>query len=169
MQYEVPPIIVQMVKGWSTLQKYDLSSVESILTGAAPLGAETAHQIGQLFPNWLIRQGYGLTETATVVSSSLPGDIWHGSSGMLLPGFEAKIQAADGREVNEYGTEGELLLRSPSVVLGYSNNPTANRETFSDDGWLRTGDVAMFRVSPAGNEHLWILDRAKDLIKVKVC
>ena len=45
----------------------------------------------------------------------------------------------------------------------------ANKEVFSEDGWLKTGDVAMFRVSPAGHAHLWILDRAKDLIKVKVC
>ena len=157
-----------MVKNHDICQQYDLTAVCSIITGAAPLGAETAAEIGRLYPNWHIRQGYGLTETATVVSSTLPHDIWHGSSGMLIPGFEARILGANGEEVREYGREGELLLKSPSVVLGYSNNPAANKETFSEDGWLRTGDVAMFRVSQAGNEHLWILDRAKDLIKVKV-
>lgn len=165
----VPPIIVQMAKNDTICRRYDLSSVRSIITGAAPLGAETATEIGRLYPHWLIRQGYGLTETATVASSSMPGDIIHGSSGMLIPGFEARIVAADGREVLEHEKEGELLLRSPSVVLGYSNNAAANEEAFTSDGWLKTGDVAMFRVSPAGNEHLWILDRAKDLIKVKVC
>lgn len=59
------------------------------------------------------------------------------------------------------------MIRSPSVVLGYLNNEQANRETFQD-GWMRTGDEAVVKKAPSGNEHIWIVDRIKELIKVKV-
>lgn len=110
----------------------------------------------------------GLTETSTVVSSTHPDDVVLGSSGCLVPGFEARIVSPEGQEITAYDTQGELVLRSPSVVLGYLNNDKANRETF-EDGWLRTGDEAVFRKGPKGTEHLFIVDRIKELIKVKVC
>ena len=66
-----------------------------------------------------------------------------------------------------YDQPGELVIKSPSVVLGYLNNPKANKETF-DDGWMRTGDEAVVRRSLQGNEHIFIVDRIKELIKVKV-
>lgn len=59
------------------------------------------------------------------------------------------------------------MAKSPSVVLGYLNNPQANKETFQD-GWMRTGDEAVVKRSPLGNEHIFIVDRIKELIKVKV-
>lgn len=67
-----------------------------------------------------------------------------------------------------YDTPGELVVRSPSVVLGYLNNETATKETF-EDGWMRTGDEAVVRLSPKNVEHIFIVDRIKELIKVKVC
>ncbi len=73
----------------------------------------------------------------------------------------------DGVELTGYDQPGELVVRSPSVVLGYLNNAKANKETFRD-GWLYTGDEAVFRRGPKGNEHLFIVDRIKELIKVKV-
>lgn len=109
----------------------------------------------------------GLTETSTVVCSTHPDDIFLGSSGCLLPAVEAKIVSMDGREITEYNTPGELVVRSPSVVLGYLNNEKATKETF-EDGWMRTGDEALIRLSPKGNEHVFITDRIKELIKVKV-
>lgn len=71
-------------------------------------------------------------------------------------------------EITTYDTPGELVVRSPSVVLGYLNNDKATEETFVD-GWMRTGDEAVIRVSPNGVEHVFIVDRIKELIKVKVC
>ena len=59
------------------------------------------------------------------------------------------------------------MVRSPSVVLGYLNNDKATKETF-EDGWMRTGDEALIRRSPKGKEHVFIVDRIKELIKVKV-
>ncbi|GAM34962.1 hypothetical protein TCE0_015r02893 [Talaromyces pinophilus] len=162
----VPPIIITMLRSKELMKKYDLSSVTSIFSGAAPLGAETAKELQGIFPDWAIRQGYGLTETATVVSGTTTTDIWFGSSGNFLPGVEARIVTPDGKEILEYDTPGELAIRSPSVVLGYLNNAKATKETFRD-GWMFTGDEAVMRIGPQGTEHMFIVDRIKELIKVK--
>ncbi|KAF2636326.1 acetyl-CoA synthetase-like protein [Massarina eburnea CBS 473.64] len=165
--YLVPPIIIVMTKNKPILDKYDLSSVWAIFTGAAPLGQETANDLQKIYPSWRIRQGYGLTETCTVVCSSSPEDVWLGSSGSILPGIECRIVTPEGAEVTDYDQPGELLVKSPSVVLGYLNNDKANKETF-EDGYMRTGDEAVIRRSPtSGNEHVFIVDRIKELIKVK--
>lgn len=116
----------------------------------------------------------GLTETSTVVCSSTEEDIYFGSSGILLPGFRAKILTPEGVEITTYNEPGELVVQSHSVVLGYLNNDQANQETFIEDTdgngkWMRTGDEAVVRKNPqSGNEHIWIVDRIKELIKVKV-
>ncbi|KAG9240131.1 amp dependent CoA ligase-like protein [Calycina marina] len=170
--YLVPPIIIQMNKNQKVCSKYDLSSVNSIFTGAAPLGAETAEDLQKIYPSWKIRQGYGLTETCTVVCSTPEDDIWFGSSGSILPGFTCKIIDAEGKDVTAYNEPGELVVRSPSVVLGYLNNDKADAETFikdhdSAERWMRTGDEAVLRKAPSGNEHVFIVDRIKELIKVK--
>ncbi|MCJ1410849.1 hypothetical protein MMC19_004935 [Ptychographa xylographoides] len=162
----VPPIIILMTKNKALCDKFDLSSVQAIFTGAAPLGMETAQELQQQYPQWYIRQGYGLTETSTVVCSTAYDDIDFGSSGSLLPAVEARIVSIEGVDITGYDQPGELLIRSPSVVLGYLKNDKANRETFQD-GWLRTGDEAIIRKSPKGYEHVWIVDRIKELIKVK--
>ncbi|KAL8711405.1 MAG: hypothetical protein Q9225_007127 [Loekoesia sp. 1 TL-2023] len=164
--YLVPPIIITMLRNKFVCDKYDLTSVQFLFTGAAPLGEETAQEFQNQYPKWKIRQGYGLTETCTVVCSSTPDNIWFGSSGCFLPMVEARIMSAEGNEITGYDQPGELLVRSPSVVLGYLNNEEANRETFQD-GWMRTGDVAMIRKHPNGTEHCFIVDRIKELIKVK--
>jgi long-subunit acyl-CoA synthetase (AMP-forming) len=109
----------------------------------------------------------GLTETCTVVCSTSPKDIWFGSSGSLLPGIECKIVTIEGNEITGYDQPGELLVKSPAVVLGYLNNDKANKETFQD-GYMRTGDEAVIRKAPSGHEHVFIVDRIKELIKVKV-
>jgi ribosome assembly protein SQT1 len=167
MLYLVPPIIIAIAKNKEAVKKFDLSSVKTIFTGAAPLGAETATELQGQHPDWVIRQGYGLTETCTVVSSSSPTDIWFGSVGVLLPSFEARLVTIEGAEISGYDQPGELVVKSPSVVLGYHNNDKATRETFVD-GWMRTGDEAVVRKSESGHEHIWITDRIKELIKVKV-
>ena len=79
-----------------------------------------------------------------------------------------RLITLDGKEITEYDTPGELLIRSPSVVPGYLGNEKATKETFID-GWLHTGDEAVIRLSPQNTEHVFIVDRIKELIKVKVC
>lgn len=139
--YLVPPIIILLAKDSATRSKFDLSSVYCLFTGAAPLGQETAEEIQKLFPNWKVRQGYGLTETCTVVCSTSPHDIWFGSSGSLLPGVECKIVTPEGKEITEYNQPGELLVKSPSVVLGYLNNDKANKETFQNGKHVATSNL----------------------------
>ncbi|KAI9866334.1 MAG: hypothetical protein M1813_001456 [Trichoglossum hirsutum] len=162
--YLVPPIIIALTKNKDLVSKYDLSSVIGIFTGAAPLGAETAQELQADHPTWMVRQG--LTETATVICSTSDHDIHFGSSGSILPATECRLVSPEGVEIEGYDQPGELLVRSPSVVLGYLNNDVANKETFQD-GWMRTGDEAVIRKSPLGYEHVFIVDRIKELIKVK--
>ena len=165
MLYLVPPMIIHLTKSKEIIKNYDLSSVTACFTGAAPLGGETASQLQEMFPSWAIRQGYGLTETATVVCSTVPFDIWFGSSGSLLPGYTARIITTEGNEVESYGQRGELCVKSPSVVLGYLENDKANKETFvemSDGRYMRTGDEAEMGKSPQGHEHVTITDRIKE-------
>jgi acyl-CoA synthetase (AMP-forming)/AMP-acid ligase II len=189
--YLVPPIIIvsptrwfckrttltwwnqMMAKNKAVLDQFDLSSVKVIFTGAAPLGKETADELSSQYPNWLIRQGYGLTETSTVVCSTSGHDIWFGSSGSLLPLFECKLVVPEsGQEVTAYDTPGELWVKSPSVTLGYFKKQAATDDTYVTDAggrWMKTGDEAVVRVAPSGHEHIFITDRIKELIKVKVC
>ena len=157
-----------MAKNKAVLDKFDLSSVQALFTGAAPLGKETSDELSTQHPSWAIRQGYGLTETSTVVLSTAIHDIYPGSCGSLFPSCEARIMSIEGTEITGYDQPGELVVKSPSVVLGYLNNVKATKETFQD-GWMSTGDEAVVRKSPKGNEHIFIVDRIKELIKFKVC
>ncbi|KAH8688456.1 hypothetical protein BGZ61DRAFT_533234 [Ilyonectria robusta] len=166
----VPPILIQMLSKRDECAKYDLSSIRFIYTGAAPLGGETVDELLKMFPNRQIGQGYGMTETSTVVVSTSELDTLVGSSGSLLPGIKAKIIDSKGKEVTDYETLGELLVQSSSVVLGYLNNEKATAETFvfhEDGRWIKTGDEVLVRKSAQGNEHFVIVDRIKELIKVK--
>ncbi|KAM7209621.1 hypothetical protein V8F20_000024 [Naviculisporaceae sp. PSN 640] len=166
----VPPIIVRILSGKDICKKYDLSSVRMIYTGAAPTGKQTVEELLRIYPTWNLCQGYGMTESATVVCSTSEHDIWQGTSGSLLPGVRAKVMDPDGKEITEYNTPGELYVQSPSVTLGYLNNEKATSETFvyDEDGrWLKTGDEVIVTKNDKGYEHFTIVDRLKELIKVK--
>ncbi|PTB40321.1 hypothetical protein M441DRAFT_59111 [Trichoderma asperellum CBS 433.97] len=168
--YVAPPIIIQMLWNRDNCLKHDLSSVASIHTGGAPLYAETAEQLLKMYPNWHLGQGYGMTETATLICTTSEHDIYLGSSGSLLPGIRAKVIGSDGKEIFTYETPGELFVQSPSIIPGYLGNGRADEETFvwDDDGrWIKTGDEVVIRKGPSGNEHIVIVDRIKELIKVK--
>lgn len=158
-----------MLRNKDQCAKFDLSSVSNLYTGAAPLGPETVDEYLKIYPSVTIKQAYGLTETSTVVCSTHPKDFFLGSSGCLIPGAEVRILSPEGQEITSYDTPGELVVRSPSVVLGYLNNDKATKETFRD-GWMHTGDEAVVRQNPeTKSEHIFIVDRIKELIKVKVC
>lgn len=112
-----------------------------------------------------------MTESATIITATSELDIFPGSSGSLLPSTSAKIIDERGNEVTTCDSPGELLVQGPTIVIGYLNSEKANAETFVwDDGgrWIRTGDEVIIRKSPEGNEHLVVVDRIKELIKVKV-
>ncbi|KZP11091.1 phenylacetyl-CoA ligase [Athelia psychrophila] len=157
----VPPMIVLLCKH-SAVQNHDLSLVRDVLSGGAPLSPEIVPLLAALLPRATISQGYGMTETATVVSIMRLGERHtRGGSGALLPGVRARVVKADG-SLAQAGETGELVVTGPSMALGYANNAQATGETFVD-GWVRTGDEV--RVDAQG--ELWIVDRLKELIKVR--
>lgn len=85
-----------------------------------------------------------------------------------MPGNEARLVTIEGSEIEGYDQPGELWVKGPSVVLGYLNNDNATKETFVD-GFMRTGDEAVVKKHPkSGHEHIFIVDRLKELIKVNV-
>ncbi|KAI0672229.1 phenylacetyl-CoA ligase [Trametes maxima] len=139
----VPPQAVLLVKHPAT-KKYNLSSLRVLVAAAAPLSAELTTQLVDAFPTLHIGQGYGMTETTAAVTvypvSQRVGTL--GSAGQLIPGVVAKVVKADGTLAG-VGEPGELLLKGPSISLGYYNNEQATKEAF-DDGWLKTGDEVVF-------------------------
>lgn len=85
----------------------------------------------------------------------------HDSVGPLLPYIEARIVDDKHNDVNP-GDRGEVWLRGPNMITAYHNNKKATDETLTPDGWLRTGDVGYFI-----DDHLYLVDRTKELIKYK--
>jgi long-chain acyl-CoA synthetase len=130
-------------------------------SGAAPLPEETAAGFQRRF-GVPIRQGYGLTEAAPVVSSALPeGPDKPTSIGLPMPGVEVRLVDEGGDDALA-GDAGEIWVRGPNVFSGYWENPDATAAALTADGWLRTGDVAV----TDDDGWLYIVDRAKDLIIV---
>lgn len=101
------------------------------------------------------------------VALSSPYEYLPGSTGVLLPLHQARLVREDGSYVDSFGEPGELILSSPNQAAGYLGDDESTALTFRH-GWLRTGDVALFRPGEKGDSHLFIVDRLKDMIKVKV-
>jgi long-chain acyl-CoA synthetase len=99
-----------------------------------------------------VLEGYGLTECSPVVSvvPFRQKDFRAGCVGKLLPSVQAKIEA-----------DGEILIKAPSVMLGYYKNPEETAKMFTEDGWLLTGDIGEF----TADGFLKITDRKKELFK----
>ncbi len=131
------------------------------LTGAAPLPPDVATDFRDRF-NLPLRQGYGLTEASPVVTSSLlGGEPRPFSIGTVLPGIEVRLVDEEGEDALE-GDAGEIWVRGPNVFAGYWEDAEATAQAKTDDGWLRTGDVAV----TDDDGYLYLIDRAKDLIIV---
>jgi long-chain acyl-CoA synthetase len=113
--------------------------------------ARDFHRLG-----FTILQGYGLTETSGAATVTRFEDNKIGSVGTPLNGVEVKID-----QPNEEGV-GEVLIRGSIVMSGYYQNPEANREAFTNDGWFRSGDLGRFDKQG----HLYIVGRQKDVIKL---
>ncbi|KAJ5233188.1 AMP dependent ligase/synthetase [Penicillium chermesinum] len=166
--YLVPPIINALSRNASTLAHFDLSSVRSIVSGGGPLNKEAFGKMQAALPHVRILSGWGLTETCGVGSLSCFSDIFPGSSGILLPGVRIRLRDDDGGEIETLEAMGEIEIASPSLVRGYIDS--ANDALLSpadNDPWWPTGDVGLFRTAPSGENHLFIVDRIRDMIKVK--
>jgi len=150
-----PPILVMLSKRPETMN-YDLSSVREIVCGAAPVPLELQKGIAQRF-GLKFTLGWGMTEL-TCTGMSIPGGMIEGtgSVGYLLPNSEVKLVDDEGREVCD-GERGEIYIKGPNACLGYWKNPSATMDLFDEDGWLKTGDIAIRN----GEGLFWIVDRKK--------
>ncbi len=167
--YIAPPIAVALAKH-PIVDQFDISSVHTVFSGAAPLDGETAEIAGRRIHARMM-QGYGMSELSPV-SHAMPytrEDVPVSSVGTLLPNEECKlIDTETGEEITEIGEDGrtkpgELWIKGPNVMLGYLNNPDATTEMLDSDGFLHTGDVAVYHEG----DYFSIVDRVKELIKYK--
>ncbi len=162
--YTAPPVCVALSR-YPGVREHDLSALRMMLVGAAPLSADLQDRVQEVMGVPVI-QGYGLTETSPVTNADFiePDRRRAGSIGPGIADTEQKVvDLESGESEVPFGEPGELLIRGPQVMKGYFNNPRETAETFTADGWLRTGDIV--RMDEDG--YLWILDRKKELIKYK--
>jgi acyl-CoA synthetase (AMP-forming)/AMP-acid ligase II len=141
---------------------YDLSSLELIGCGAAPLAGALELKAADRMRCRVV-QGYGMTESSGVIATSYPGHTRPGASGQLLPGTQARVVDPVTLEDVRRGETGEIWFRGPQAFKGYLNQPEATASTIMPDGWVRTGDIG--RIDEDG--YVYLTDRLKELIKVK--
>ncbi|MGN0469148.1 MAG: AMP-binding protein, partial [Acutalibacteraceae bacterium] len=121
-------------------------NIIDIISGGAPLEASLNEKFNQT--GILVLNGYGMTECSPVIANNAVGCFRHGSVGKPIPCMDAKIE------------NGEIIVKGPNVMLGYYKNPEATKEAFTDDGYLRTGDLGYFDE----DGYLYITGRCKNLI-----
>ncbi|ORY08980.1 amp dependent CoA ligase [Clohesyomyces aquaticus] len=163
-----PPPIIQLPK--SHLTSTDaLRYLRRIWFGGASLAYENQlplqhllHGDARIHPVW------GMTEVGwiTTIPPSWPGNHGNDMVGMPLPDFRVRAVDDEGRKIRDVNVDGELQILAPHPMLGYLNNPNANEEIFTVDSegrWINSGDIG--HISSEG--HIFILDRKKDIIKVR--
>nr|WP_204261168.1 4-coumarate--CoA ligase family protein [Blastococcus saxobsidens] len=174
--FVAPPILLALAKH-PIVDNYDLSSLTSILSGAAPLDEQLALSAQSRLRKGadsgvVVGQGYGMTELSPVSHTSPdldaqpPGvsiEIPKGSVGFAIPNTECRLIDPSTGEDAAPGERGELWVRGPQVMKGYLNNEEATRATLDSEGWLHTGDVAIVDE----NGCYTVVDRVKELIKYK--
>jgi 4-coumarate--CoA ligase len=160
--YVVPPIVLLMSKH-PLVDKYDLSSIRMMNSGAAPLTRELVEAVYSRL-KIPVKQGYGLSETSPTTHTQ-PWEDWDktiGSVGKLLPYQTAKYMSSEEKEM-PVGEVGELWIKGPNVFKGYLNNPKGTAHAKTADGYFKTGDVGY----QDKNGNFFITDRVKELIKYK--
>ncbi len=145
-------------EGFSAL---DFSSLKITLGGGMAVQESVADRWQQV-TGCVLAEAYGLTETSPAVTiNPLDLERYNGSIGLPIPNTEISIQDNDGRHL-DVEEAGELCVRGPQVMQGYLNNPEETAKVLSEDGWLRTGDIAVVDQ----NGYVRIVDRKKDMILV---
>ena len=161
------PTMYIAINNHKDIKKYDLSSIQACLSGAAPLPLEVAHVFEGFIKGHLV-EGYGLTEASPCTHNNpVLGEKREGGIGLPLPGIDARIVDDLGHTVAT-GEIGELAVSGPNVMQGYWQHPEETAKCILeslDDGktpgrWLLTGD--MVRMDNDG--YFYIVDRKKDMI-----
>jgi long-chain acyl-CoA synthetase len=151
------PSMIQMLLA-QPLEQADLSALVALSSGASPLAEETRREFEARVPSAMIYEGYGCTESASIISANPLGARRVGSVGLPVPGCEVSIQDDAWRALPS-GQDGEICVRSPGVLSGYWHAAEATEAALSG-GWLHTGDIG--RLDADG--YLYVVDRKKDLI-----
>ena len=142
-------------------KKLDFSHLRITLSGGTALQEETGRR-WEAMTGCRVSEGYGLTECSPVVTINPLGvHAQPGTAGLPLPSTAIKFIGADGQEVAP-GEPGELCAHGPQVMKGYWRRPKATAEVLSEDGWLKTGDIAVMQ----DDGFIKIVDRIKDMILV---
>jgi acyl-CoA synthetase (AMP-forming)/AMP-acid ligase II len=159
----VPPIVLALART-PLLDRFDLSKLETLHCGAAPLSVEVASE-ACLRLGARISYGYGMTELSPLshLTYSASDEDKPASAGYCLPNTTCKIVGVESRTELGPGEEGEVCVRGPQVMKGYLGQPQATAELIDNEGWLRTGDIGYVDEEGA----LYIVDRLKELIKYK--
>ena len=157
----VPPVL-QFLVAHPMVAQHDLSSLEAISCGAAPLGSALERLAAERL-KCSVSQGFGMTESSGCIALTYPDRARTGSSGQLLPATEARIVDPVALTDMPHGEPGEIWFRGPQVFKGYLNQPEATAATITADGYVRTGDIGTID----DDGYLFITDRLKELIKVK--
>ena len=152
----VPSMISMLLA--QPLEEHDLSCLERVSSGGAPLAVEVALELERRLPGLEVREGYGCTESSALISAQPPDERRLGSVGRPVPGVSVRIAGPDGSSLPP-GQDGEICVRGPVVMTGYWNAPDVTAETLRD-GELHTGDVG--HLDEDG--YLYVVDRMKDLI-----
>ncbi len=142
-------------------KKIDFSALKGTNSGGTALVSAVAERWKGM-TGVTVTEGYGLTETSPVVCANPHGDKSRlGTVGLPVPGTTLKVVDDEGREL-PLGERGELCVKGPQVMKGYWHRPEATAEVLDDEGWLKTGDIAV--IDPDG--FVRIVDRKKDMIIV---
>jgi long-chain acyl-CoA synthetase len=156
------PIMYQTLAHHPHVGKYDLSSIEACISGAAPLAPEVQRDFEAVTGGRVV-EGYGLTEASPVTHCNpVHGERRLGTIGLPFPSTEARVIDPDTGAALPPGDVGELEVRGPQVMAGYWERPDETAACLSPDGWLRTGDMAQM----SDDGFFTIVDRAKDLVIV---
>ncbi|MDO9369404.1 MAG: long-chain fatty acid--CoA ligase [Sphingopyxis sp.] len=157
------PTMYQALLDHPDLAKTDFSSLRICISGGAPMPAELREKFGAATGAALV-EGYGLTESSGVVATNpYDGPVKPGTIGQPLPATHLRLlDKEDPSKDAPLGEPGELAVKGPQIMQGYWNRPDADGDSFTDDGWLRTGDVAVIEA----DGYIRIVDRLKDMIAV---
>jgi acyl-CoA synthetase (AMP-forming)/AMP-acid ligase II len=157
----VPPVL-HFLTTHPLVDAYDLSSLQVVGCGAAPLSGELEEKSAERL-KCKVGQGYGMTESSGVIAISHPDRYRVGSSGELLPGTELRVVDPSTGADLERGVQGEIWFRGPQGFKGYLNNHIMTGDTITPERWVRTGDFGYIDA----DGYVFITDRLKEMIKVK--
>ncbi|MFB0561082.1 MAG: long-chain fatty acid--CoA ligase [Candidatus Lokiarchaeia archaeon] len=156
------PLMFQVLINHPNFERYDLSSLRLVISGAAPLAQDLVRRWKNVVGGD-VGQGYGLSETSPTTHMKPTWLPQEGESiGIPMVDTDVKIVDVDTGEKLPPGEVGELMIRGPQVMKGYWKNPDKTEETI-EDGWLHTGDLAY--MDEKG--YFYISGRQKDIIKYK--